>query len=334
MLAAKSSRPEAGVGARWSRWSRWAPHAALVVVQVAFASQAVEGKIAMSPREAGGEAIPAVSIAMVRMAAAAIVFQAISLAIGGSRPAWRGPRPTARDHLALAGLSLVGIVLNQTLFLLGLHRTSPVGAALLCVTIPVFTAALAIVFRQEAPSARVAAGLLVSVSGVLWLTGVRDVDRGALLVTLNSLCYAFYLVLARPVLLRLGTFTVVTWVFTWGAIVFAPLGVWSFATSLPSITPRGWGYLAYIVLMPTIVAYLFNAWALARTPPSVVTVYIYLQPTIAAVLAWVQLGQVPSARLLVAAALIVAGVVMVARARAAVAESITGRSRRAGAPAG
>ena len=35
----------------------WATHAALVVVQFAFASQAVEAKIAMSPRPSGGEAI-------------------------------------------------------------------------------------------------------------------------------------------------------------------------------------------------------------------------------------------------------------------------------------
>lgn len=290
----------------------WRPHAALVVVQLAFASQAVEGKIAMSPRALGGEAIGATAIAMVRMAAAAVVFQAIDVAMRARRRTDAPPRPTSRDHLALAGLSIVGIVLNQTLFLLGLQRTSPISASLLCVTIPVLTASLAVLLRQERPSARVAAGLAASVAGVLWLTGVHDVDRGALLVTLNSMCYATYIVLSRPVIRRLGAFTTITWIFTWGAVAFAPVGAWTLVGEIPHLTARGCAFLAYIVLMPTIVAYLLNAWALAHTTASVVTIYVYLQPMIAATLAWIQLGQVPSGRLVGAGALILVGIALVA----------------------
>jgi len=43
-----------------------------------------------------------------------------------------------------------------------------------------------------------------------------------------------------------------------------------------------------------------------------VSIYIYVQPVMAAVLAWVQLGQTVSRRLIVAAALIAVGVTIVA----------------------
>ena len=292
----------------------WPTHAALLVVQLAFASQAVEGKIAMMPRAAGGEAIPPAALAMVRMLGAALFFQILTTAKSGAR--WARLTPTTRrDQLELAILSVLGISLNQTLFLIGLRMTSPVSAALLSVTIPVFTATFAVVFRQEKPTATLLFGLGLALGGVLWLTGVHQLDRGALIVTLNSLSYSLYLVFSRKVIQRLGAMTVITWIFTWGAALFAPIGILPLVHVVPELTPRGLGFLAYVVLVPTILAYLANAWALGRSTPSLVTVYIFSQPILAALLAWVQLGQRVNERILVAAAFILAGVVLVARRR-------------------
>ena len=51
--------------------------------------------------------------------------------------------------------------------------------------------------------------------------------------------------------------------------------------------------------------------ALGRSGPTLVTIYIYMQPVIAALLAWAQLGQPLTPRLVTAAAFIVAGVAIV-----------------------
>jgi drug/metabolite transporter (DMT)-like permease len=291
----------------------WGVHAALVVVQVAFASQTVEGKILMGPSSAGGEGVSPFAVAMVRMLGATLFFQAFTRATGTLRPA------TLRDHGWLAVLSILGIALNQTLFLVGLRMTSPVNAALLSVTIPVFTAAIAVALGQERASWRLGIGLALSIAGVAWLTGVGSVDRGALVVLANCVSYAFYIVLSRATIRRLGTLTVVTWIFTWGALLFAPLGLPDLVAGAASWTPRAWGLLAYIVAMPTIVAYLCNAWALERSTPTLVSVYIYVQPVLAALLAWVQLGSTVSERLALAAVVIAAGVTLVATRRDAVA---------------
>jgi drug/metabolite transporter (DMT)-like permease len=64
--------------------------------------------------------------------------------------------------------------------------------------------------------------------------------------------------------------------------------------------------------VPTIVAYLLNAWALGRSSATLVTIYIYLQPLIAAVLAWAQLGLGISRRAGLAAVLILLGLGVVA----------------------
>lgn len=289
----------------------WLTHAALLLVQIAFASQAVEAKVAMMPRSIGGEEIFPAALAMVRMIGGALFFQIVARARGPQKfPLGRG------DHARLFGLALLGIALNQVFFLFGLRWSTPFSVSLMGATIPVFTAVLAVLFRKESFVWRTALGLVLASTGVVSLTGVGAgsgrLDVGIVLVTLNSLSYAAYVVLSRDVVLRLGALRVVAWVFTYGAIMFAPWGVGATIVELGRLTPRGWGYLAYIVAVPTIVAYLLNAWALGRSRATVVTIYIVLQPLLAALLARVQLGHAIAPRAVVSGLLIVAGLAVVA----------------------
>jgi drug/metabolite transporter (DMT)-like permease len=276
-------------------------------VQLAFASQAVEAKVAMLPRAAGGEEIFPEALAMIRMLGGALFFQAIA-----RTRATQGVAISRADHARLAGLSILGIALNQTLFLLGLRWTTPFATSLLGATIPVFAAALAVLFGKERLSGRTVVGLVLAMSGVLSLIGLGSLDRGAILVALNSLSYAAYVVLSRDVVVRVGALRSVAWLFTYAALLFAPFGMRPMVTQLAVLTPRGWAFVLYILAMPTVVAYLLNAWALARSSATLVTIYIYLQPLLAALLAWAQLGQGISKRAWVAAMLILLGLGVVA----------------------
>ncbi len=277
----------------------------LLLVQLAFATQAVEAKIVMGARADGGEGVAPIALAMIRMGGAAVFFQAVARLMRWLRPTSR------RDQLQLAGLSVLGVTANQALFLVGLHSTSPMSAALLAVCIPVFAAAISILAKQERARSRTFAGLAFAVAGVVCLSGFGSLDKGALVVTLNSLCYACYIVFSRGIIRRLGALTVIAWLFTWGAASFAPLGSWTVLHDAPLWTPRAWAFIAYIVGVPTVVAYLANAVALGRTSATLVAVYIYLQPLMVGVLAWVQLGQTLSSRMLVSAVLILLGLGLV-----------------------
>jgi drug/metabolite transporter (DMT)-like permease len=283
----------------------WKVHVSLWIVQLAFASQAVEGKVAMADLAAGGGGVDPVALAMTRMTGAAIFFLLFTKARGTLT------KTTVKDKLIIAGLSVLGITLNQTLFLIGLKHTSSTAAALLSVTIPVLTAAIAAVMRIEKITTILAAGLSLAVVGVVCLTGVRNIDRGAAIITLNALCYSAYIVLSRNVIRRVGAITLVTWLFVFGALSFAPLGVPALVANAPHWTARSIAFVAYIVFAPTIVAYSCNAWALGRSSPSLVTIYVSVQPIIAALIGWVQLGTPLTLRLVVAAAFILAGVALV-----------------------
>jgi drug/metabolite transporter (DMT)-like permease len=304
------SWPErADIARRPPSGASWQAHAALVVVQAAFSVGAVEGKLAMKAPALGGGGVDPFALAMARMVGAALFFQLLTRGARVLRPV---SRP---DLLRIGGLSVLGIVLNQTLFLVGLRITTAFASAVLGVTIPVFTAALAVAFRVEAPSGRTAIGLALAIAGVLWLTGIGSLDFGALAIAANCLCYSLYIVFSKRVIERVGALTLVTWLFTWGAVLFVPFGGPALVRGAVQWPPHTWALVAVVVVVPTIVAYSANAWALGRSSPTLVTVYIYLQPLLTALLQWVQLGEAVTARAVIAAALIFTGVIVVATRR-------------------
>jgi drug/metabolite transporter (DMT)-like permease len=288
------------------RPSALATHAALAVVQMAFAAGAVEGKLALKDVVDGGAGVGPLALAMARMVGGALFFQGLVR--------MRGPlaRLSWNEHARIAGLAVLGIVLNQTLFLVGLRMTTAFSASLLGATIPVFTAGLALALRLERASVRTALGLVFAAGGVVWLTGVGRVDVGALVIGVNCFSYSLYIVFSKRVIERVGALTLVAWIFTWGAVLFAPAGVVPLARGVVSWGGQAWVLVAVILAVPTIVAYLANAWALGRSGPTLVTIYICLQPLLAAVLQWVQLGVPLTGRAVGAGVLILLGVALVA----------------------
>jgi drug/metabolite transporter (DMT)-like permease len=287
----------------------WPIHAALLGVQAAFAAAAFEGKLALGSVGSGGQGVEPLALAMARMVGATLFFQVVLRAGGRLRPLpWV-------DHARIAALSVLGIVLNQTLYLVGLRITTAFAAALLGATIPVFTAALAIVLRVERADVRTGIGLVLAFAGVLWLTGIGSIDLGAVVIAINCLSYSLYIVLSKPVIERVGATTLVTWLFTWGVVMLAPIGGVALVSGALHWSARAWLLVGFFVAVPTIYAYLANAWALGRTSPTVVTIYIYLQPLLAAILQWLQLGVPVTSRALGASAFILGGVAVVTMRR-------------------
>lgn len=221
------------------------------------------------------------------------------------------------DWPKLFGLALLGISANQILFVEGLKRAGPINASVLLLIIPAVTLLSATLLGRERPSRLRLLGVGIAISGALGLVGVErfqlDDSRmlGNLLLLLNSTSYAVFLVLARPLIARLGSLRVMTWVFVLGAVQCAPYSLGSFLALDPLALPT-WALwsLAFILVGPTLLTYLLNGYALGRVESSVVAVFIYLQPLIATSAAWLILDQVPRKRTWIAGAVIVVGVAL------------------------
>ena len=284
-----------------------APHLALIAVQVMFATWPIVGKIAL-------RTMPSVGLVAVRVAGASLAF----ILIGGIRG--RLEKIRKEDWPVLIASSLLGVVLNQWLFVKGLSLTTVINATLLGTTIPIFTLLVSIILRTDRASLRRIMGIALAAAGVVYLIGPARSDFSAvtrfgdLLIVANSLCYGAYIAISKDLATRYGALTVITWLFIIGCIVTLPVGAISLSPiSLTTVSMRVWLAILYIILVPTVGAYYLNGWALARVPPSTVAVYIYLQPLIAFSLAPLLFSEKLNWRTLIASLLVFAGVVIVTR---------------------
>jgi drug/metabolite transporter (DMT)-like permease len=91
---------------------------------------------------------------------------------------------------------------------------------------------------------------------------------------------------------------------TWPAALRAP---WT------TLSPSGWAGLAFVVLGATVLAYLLYYLALDRLEPSKVAAFMYLQPVIAALVAYAVAGEALTSRFAAGGTLILAGVLVAER---------------------
>lgn len=272
-----------------------------------FSTWPIIGKVAL-------RSMSSTSLVVLRMVGAAVAFLLLQGKLGQLRTM---PR---RDLAWLVLCSLIGVTVNQLLFVKGLALTTVINATLLGTTIPVFTLVVSIAFGYDRISLRRALGIVLAASGVVYLVDPLRADlsgqtkAGDLLIVANSLFYGTYIAISNDLFKRYGALNVITWMFCIGSLVMLPLGAYSLGGDRLQTAPASvWVAVVYIILVPTVVAYYLNAWALTRVSPSTVAAYIYLQPLIAFGLAPFILGESFNSRILIASLLIFAGVAVVTK---------------------
>lgn len=285
--------------------SAFAPHLALIAVQIIFGTWPVIGKFAL-------RALPSTGLVALRVCGAALAFGLLLRATG------RVPTVTRRsDYARLALYSLLGVVLNQFLFVKGLALSTVINATILGAAIPVFTLVISITLRHEKLSLRKIVGITLAAVGVIYIVNPLQANfssetvLGNSLLTMNAAAYGAYIALSKDTIKRYGAMTVIAWMFAFGALATMPIGGYYLVqTDIARVGYEVWLAVLYIILIPTVAAYYLNARALARVAPSTVAAYIYLQPLIAFVLAPLLLGEELSSRAWIASLMIFSGVVV------------------------
>ena len=269
----------------------------LAIVQLFFATLAIAGKIALR------ELSPA-ALVLARVGGATLVFFVIHRLTTNEQIRGR------RDYLLLALYSVLGVSLNQLLYLAGLARTTATTAQMFIVAGPAITLAVGMMRGVERGSPLKWTGIVLAASGALTLVGTVPADNrlGNLFILANVVIYSIYLVLARGIVKRYHPLTVITWIFAFGTLLLVPVGAAPLARELPELSTKGWIAVVWIIALPTVAAYYLNVWALLHVESSIVSTFVCLQPVLTAVMAVSILGERPSARLIPSAVLIAAGV--------------------------
>jgi drug/metabolite transporter (DMT)-like permease len=285
----------------------WKVHAALAGAQTGFALFPVFGKLALV-------SLPPFALAAIRIISSTIMLEIVRRLSPEERIA-----PADRGRILL--LALLGVSFNQVFFIFGLSLTTAVNTSILISAIPVFTLATAVVLGIEKTTPRALAGIALAAAGALFLLNAERFEwssryfRGDLLILANGFSYSLYLVLSRPMLARYRPLAFTAAVFRWGTAPIVLAAIPALLRFSPeTVTPTAWWSLGAVVVFCTVIPYLLNSWALARTQASRVAAYVFLQPVIASTLAILILGERPGWRTAVAALLIFGGLAVTLRA--------------------
>jgi drug/metabolite transporter (DMT)-like permease len=199
-----------------------------------------------------------------------------------------------QDNTRVILCGITGVAINQLCFFAGLNLTAPINAALLMVIVPVVVLLFSAILLKERVGKRKVSGIFIACVGALFLIYSSRSEAttgniwGDLLIILNATSFGMYLVLVKPLMQKYKAITIVSRIFSVGALIVVPFGFNQLMAPDYSAFPASiWLAIGFMVVAVTIIAYLLNTWALRFANPSLVGAYIYLQPVMAIVVATV-----------------------------------------------
>jgi drug/metabolite transporter (DMT)-like permease len=296
------------VNARLASRTDLAANSGALAASVLFGASVIAVRVAVRD-------IPPTTLAVFRFGLGAVVLL-------GATALMRGELLRV-DRRSLPLIALLGAVVFSVFplsFNAGLQYTQASRGALMLATMPIWSMLLARWLVGERLVIRQMLGIGLSLCGVLIAMGERGLtlesDGRALLgdglVLVTAFCGALNGVLAKRALSRLHPLTLVSFAMLSGTIVLLPLALGEgLVAELGKLDSSLTGLVLFLALPGGAVAFSLWTSALARLSPTQVTVYINLNPIVAAILGVWLLSERATPVFLLSFAAVMAGVALV-----------------------
>lgn len=223
---------------------------------------------------------------LIRVAVAALLFFSFHKAFVKEKVRDR------KDYFRLFAAGFFGVAMNMLFFFNGLAHTNELNASVLMLNAPVFVLGFSAIMLKTKPHHGQIAGVLIAAIGAVLLIGGSALEfdsrtaKGDIMIVVNAVSFAFYLVYVKPLLGKYSVATITRYTFGFGVLIVLPIGLPELLeVDFGLFTPRAWASLAFVAIATTFFAYFLNAWAVQKASPVLVGTYIYLQPVIATLIA-------------------------------------------------
>ena len=296
------------------RWLNHQPYLLLSLTALFWA-----GNIVLARYVAGH--LPPVTLTCIRWIGVFLILLPFAL------PHLKRDWPALRAKLPLMVLlSATGFAFNNVISYWAMQYTQALNALLIQSSGPLFVALWSLVLFGVRLTWAQLAGIIISLLGVVTiilrgdlsaLAGIR-LNKGDVMFASSLLAFGLYSALMprRPVThqLSLISFTVAC-----GALLLLPFSIWEYSTGrtlkFDAITMAT---LAYVVIFPSTLAYLFFNRGIALIGPNRAAPFFHLVPVFGSAMAILLLGEQPRLFHLVGYVLVLAGVVIASRQASAV----------------
>lgn len=267
-----------------------------------------------------GKLISPIAIFTLRSLGAGALFWILSLFLPKEKV-------ETRDLPKIFLAAFLGYFVTQLTFLVAIPEITPMHCSIISSLSPIYTMFIAALVLKEPITFRKAGGVLLSLSGILFLIfnntgnaggGMESSIFGIVLMIINGFAFSLYLGAFRPLIAKYSIITFMKWIFLFSAIMSLPL-------SLKEITTLQWNTipqvqlweLAFLIICATCICYFLIPLGQKRIRPTLVSMYSYVQPIIATAISIVAGMEMLSWQKILAASMVFAGVFVVSQSKKA-----------------
>jgi drug/metabolite transporter (DMT)-like permease len=226
-----------------------------------------------------------------------------------------------RDVGTFLLLAILGVIINQGCFVIGLNYTTVGHSALIMGMGPITILILAWHQGLEVATSRKIIGLALSFTGVVVLAVERGLRlHGTLVGDLITLCgsagFALYTVAAKKTVQKCDSVTINTFNYLLSGILLSPLAAYQLvaitrAHGWSAVNWKGWAGLAYLAVFGSVIGFLIYTWALRYVPASRMGAFTYTHPIVSATLGILWLGEVLTRNLVIGGLMVLAGIYLI-----------------------
>ena len=255
--------------------------------------------------------IGSLGLVLLRVLGATIMFWTISLFFK-SKPIEK------KDRLTILKCGLFGMSINIAAFIAGLDYSTPVNSSILIIISPIFVVILSFfIFKNKINFIKILGIILGFIGAIILILTAdsnssigRNIPLGNFLFIVNSISYAYYLIIVKPMAEKYDLITLFKWLFLIGLVFNFPLGInqfldvdWQNLPLLQAILP-----MSFVVICTTFMTYFLNGYALTKLTSTEVAVFMYLQPIIGVMFAIFTKSDTITLTIIIASMLIFSGV--------------------------
>lgn len=223
-----------------------------------------------------------------------------------------------KSHAYILILALIAVS-HLWIQVTGLKFTTASNTGWIIGTAPIFMALLGLIFFKEKLNILKVLGIIIATFGLLLLVGkgnLTNIDlienKGDLLVLSSAFTWGIYSMVNKKISLNYSPLMTILYLFIMMAIIIIPFTVSaSSIKSVASLSSVGWISILFLGLLCSGVAYVIWAYALRDMESAKVGAYLYFEPFITVIAAWVFLKEDITLLMILSGLIITAGVFLV-----------------------
>jgi len=223
-----------------------------------------------------------------------------------------------KSHLYILVLAMIA-VFHLWIQVTGLKFTTASNTGWIIGTAPIFMAILGLIFFKEKLNALKIIGIITATFGLLLLVGKGDLsnidlikNKGDLLVLSSSFTWGIYSMVNKKISLNYPPLMTILYLFIMMAIIIIPFTVSaSSINSVKNLSGLGWIAILFLGLLCSGVSYVIWAYALREMESAKVGAYLYFEPFVTVLTAWIFLREEITLLMILSGLIITAGVFLV-----------------------